>query len=57
MSLLFEGNIIKGATYDTIPAYSRAKSLQNATNVSEGDEEEGNKLDFSAIHVERTKGV
>ncbi|KAI4730029.1 general substrate transporter [Aureobasidium sp. EXF-10728] len=56
MSLLFEGNIIKGATYDTIPAYSRAKSLQNATNASEDGEEEGNKGD-SAIHVERTKDV
>ncbi|KAI4744197.1 general substrate transporter [Aureobasidium sp. EXF-12298] len=55
MSLLFEGNIIKGATYDTIPAYSRAKSLQNATNVQ--DEEEGNKCHFSAIHIESTKDV
>ncbi|KAI5212801.1 general substrate transporter [Aureobasidium subglaciale] len=54
ISLLFEGNIIKGATYDTIPKHSRAKKLQNATNVT--DEDEGNKGDFP-IHVERAKDV
>ncbi|THY60419.1 general substrate transporter [Aureobasidium pullulans] len=53
MSLLFEGNIIKGATYDTIPRYSRAKGLKNATNVLD---DEGNKGDY-AVHVERTKNV
>jgi SP family sugar:H+ symporter-like MFS transporter len=40
MSRLFEGNIIKGATHDTIPAYSRAKRLQNPTNLSDEEEEE-----------------
>ncbi|THX56628.1 general substrate transporter [Aureobasidium pullulans] len=53
MSLLFEGNIIKGATYDTIPRYSRAKGLKNASNALD---DEGNKGDF-AVHVERTKDV
>lgn len=53
MSLLFEGNIIKGATYDTIPRYSRAKGLKDATNVMD---DEGNKGDY-AVHVERTKNV
>ncbi|THX87413.1 general substrate transporter [Aureobasidium pullulans] len=53
MSLLFEGNIIKGATYDTIPRYSRAKGLKNATDVLD---DEGNKGDY-AVHVERTKNV
>jgi len=56
MSRLFDGNIIKGATYDTIPAYSRAKRLSHATNLSEsGNEEEGNKTEFPAIHVETAK--
>lgn len=56
MSRLFDGNIIKGATYDTIPAYSRAKRLQHATNLSETEnEEEGNKTELSAIHIERSK--
>ncbi|KAF2114071.1 MFS quinate transporter-like protein QutD [Lophiotrema nucula] len=37
--LLFEGNIIKGATKDTIPRYSRAKKLQNhhVTNDADSD--------------------
>jgi SP family sugar:H+ symporter-like MFS transporter len=58
MSRLFDGNIIKGATYDTIPAYSRAKRLCNATNLSrETDEEEGNITEFPAIHVGGAKGL
>jgi SP family sugar:H+ symporter-like MFS transporter len=58
MSRLFDGNIIKGATYDTIPAYSRAKRLCNITNLSgEADEEEGNRNKIPAIHVERAKGL
>ncbi|UJO18298.1 putative quinate permease [Fulvia fulva] len=52
--LLFEGNIIKGATKDTIPRFSRAKVLQHRRN---GDSEEAGVKDVdadSAKHVERT---
>lgn len=52
ISILFEGSIIKGATMDTIPRYSRARKLQNATKVAE-DEGKG---EF-AFHFERTKDV
>jgi SP family sugar:H+ symporter-like MFS transporter len=55
MSRLFEGNIIKGATYDTILAYSRAKRLQNATKLSDENEEEGNEIAIPTFHVEKAK--
>ncbi|OJD33496.1 uncharacterized protein BKCO1_3000042 [Diplodia corticola] len=37
VNLLFDGNIIAGATKDTIPRYSRAKKLQNH-HLGRGDE-------------------
>lgn len=58
VNLLFEGNIIAGATKDTIPRLSRAKKLQAHSLVSgvrwdggskavgDADEEEGH-----AVHV------
>lgn len=46
--LLFEGNIIAGATRDTIPRASRAKHLKNVRNV-EMDDGKGSQVD----HVER----
>lgn len=63
VNLLFDGNIIAGATKDTIPRYSRAKKLQNhhlgsdddgwvdsAKSVDDGNEEPGKSANVR--HVE-----
>lgn len=39
--MLFEGNIIAGATRDTIPRYSRAKNLAAARNVETAPQHKG----------------
>jgi len=47
--MLFEGNIIAGATRDTIPRYSRAKGLAMARNVEIEPDHKGS----VSSHVER----
>jgi SP family sugar:H+ symporter-like MFS transporter len=59
--MLFEGNIIAGATRDVVPRLSRAKHLANSSNEGryrdeEDDEEEGagmGKNGSMSSHVER----
>lgn len=56
--MLFQGNIIAGATRDTIPRYSRAKHLSQVSSGESGehyDDEEGSigKNGSMSSHVER----
>jgi len=60
--MLFEGNIVAGATRDTVPRFSRAKHLANSSNEGryrdedDDDEEEGagmGKNGSTSSHVER----
>lgn len=57
---LFEGNIIAGATRDTIPRYSRAKHLTHSANIDPDEHFRDEDEDFStrkngsmSSHVER----
>lgn len=57
IGLLFEGNIIAGATRDTIPGQSRAKKLREHRLVA-GAQDVGGKLGYEeeeAGHVENTR--
>jgi hypothetical protein len=60
--MLFEGNIIAGATRDVVPRFSRAKHLANSSNEGryrdeEDDDEEGAGMgkngSMSSAHIER----
>ena len=62
IGMLFEGNIIAGATRDTIPRYSRAKHLANSSNMdsdnirfkdNDDDEADMGKNGSTSSHVER----
>lgn len=44
ISILFEGNIVAGATRDTIPGLSRARQLRNHRLAGTTDDDDGRKL-------------